>query len=335
MNSKRLQNETNLSPTACRIFAALELRARDSYTQIAKRTKLSEQLVKYHVHRGKDEGFVSEMTAIFDPTALGYTLYIVYLRFSGASSESERRWFKKTERCKGVMVLADTFERWNAIVAVFAKDANHLDRIINTLTRPMKDKVVEMQVTTRLRCHYGSTCILNKSYQVIKPAPATPPPIVRVDEKDLKIMHMLAIDARVSARRIGTYVELSPSTVQNRIAQLEAKKVIVGYRAIYDYSRLGYFVSRLLFRLAEPASTITNQITKELFRTGKVNVVARHLGFADLDARCLTRSINHLSSLISGIRDKFVDDILRVDIVPILRWQFVNHLPITEIEELY
>ncbi|MCB0334447.1 MAG: hypothetical protein KDD55_13170, partial [Bdellovibrionales bacterium] len=105
MNSKRIQNESSLSPTARRVFAALELRARDSYTEIAKRTKLSEQLVKYHVHRGKDEGFISEMTAIFDPTALGYTLYIVYLRFSGASSESERRWFKRAEKCKGVMVL--------------------------------------------------------------------------------------------------------------------------------------------------------------------------------------------------------------------------------------
>ncbi|MCB0334540.1 MAG: AsnC family transcriptional regulator, partial [Bdellovibrionales bacterium] len=230
------------------------------------------------------------------------------------------------------MVLADTFERWNAIVAVLAKDANHLDQIINTLTRPMKNKVVEMQVTTRLRCHYGSTCILNPSYQVIKSAPVTPPPVARMDEKDLKIIHLLATDARMSARKIGGFVGLSPSTVQSRIARLEENKVIVGYRAIYDYSQLGYFVSRLLFRLAEPASTITNQITKELFRTGMVNIVARHLGFADLDARCFALSINDLSTLISGIRDKFVDDILRVEIVPILRWQFVNHLPIEEIE---
>ena len=53
-----------------------------------------------------------------------------------------------------------------------------------------------------------------------------------LDPIDYNIVRMLAEDARISYAELGRKVGLSPSAVAERIHQLEADKVILGYRAL-------------------------------------------------------------------------------------------------------
>ncbi len=61
-----------------------------------------------------------------------------------------------------------------------------------------------------------------------------------LDPIDYNIVRMLAEDARISYAELGRKVGLSPSAVAERIHQLEADKVILGYRALLDEKAFGY-----------------------------------------------------------------------------------------------
>jgi Lrp/AsnC family leucine-responsive transcriptional regulator len=63
-----------------------------------------------------------------------------------------------------------------------------------------------------------------------------------LDFIDRNIVEALASDARLSFAEIGRRVGLSPSAVTERVRQLEASKVILGYRAILDEKAFGYNV---------------------------------------------------------------------------------------------
>ena len=55
-----------------------------------------------------------------------------------------------------------------------------------------------------------------------------------IDEKDNEIINFLLKDARMSYSKIGEKVGLSRTAVKNRVAVLEKKGVIGGYRAVIN-----------------------------------------------------------------------------------------------------
>ena len=62
-----------------------------------------------------------------------------------------------------------------------------------------------------------------------------------MDQTDREIIHCLQGDARnVTTAEIGAELDISGSTVANRISQLEESGIIAGYAPIIDYERAGY-----------------------------------------------------------------------------------------------
>lgn len=60
-----------------------------------------------------------------------------------------------------------------------------------------------------------------------------------MDETDKKIIELLGRDGRMALADISREVGLSSPTIKDRITRLEAESVILGYRPLLDYSKLG------------------------------------------------------------------------------------------------
>lgn len=61
-----------------------------------------------------------------------------------------------------------------------------------------------------------------------------------IDPQDLKIVELLEKNARMSYAEIGRLLNLSPSTIRERIQKLEDREVIKKYTIEVDHSQLGY-----------------------------------------------------------------------------------------------
>jgi len=57
---------------------------------------------------------------------------------------------------------------------------------------------------------------------------------------DLDILSELVKDGRASLRQIAMVLGVATTTVSNRLHALEADGVIVGYRPVIDYAKLGF-----------------------------------------------------------------------------------------------
>jgi DNA-binding Lrp family transcriptional regulator len=61
-----------------------------------------------------------------------------------------------------------------------------------------------------------------------------------LDETDMKILRVLASDARLSSRKIAEQCGVSVGTVLSHVKKMEEDGIIEGYSALLDHEKLGY-----------------------------------------------------------------------------------------------
>lgn len=129
-----------------------------------------------------------------------------------------------------------------------------------------------------------------------------------LDEVDRGILYMLQENARTTTHdEISAEVGVSPSTVRNRIGQLEDAGIIEGYTLQIDYERAG-FPLHVQFVCTVPASE-RSQRTKEALKingvvavremlTGERNLVVEVVAVGTRDLGTITESLNGLEMTI-------------------------------------
>lgn len=137
----------------------------------------------------------------------------------------------------------------------------------------------------------------------------------RLDELDRFIIYQLQLDARhTSSGNIAELMDVSASTVRNRIARLEENGIIRGHHAEIDYERAGFQLYTLIIctapipereELAKAALDVSGVVEVQEVMTGEENV---HVTAVGQDGDDLTRIGRELSDLGLQVVD---EDIIR------------------------
>lgn len=136
-----------------------------------------------------------------------------------------------------------------------------------------------------------------------------------LDELDRRILYELQRDARgTSSGDIAERMDVSASTVRNRISILESEGVIQGYDTAVDYERAGYHLFTLIVctapipereSLAAQAAEIPGVVEVQEVMKGEANVLVRAVG---VDGDDLTRIGEELDDLGLQVSD---EDLIR------------------------
>ena len=118
---------------------------------------------------------------------------------------------------------------------------------------------------------------------------------VQLDEVDLRLLALLAADARVSQRALARQMGLSPPTIGERIMRLERDGVIRGYTISIDWGALGYPMQVFL---AVTAVTDQGAVLSDLHQVPEVEDIAIVAGSMDMIARVRVRDHAHLRELM-------------------------------------
>lgn len=136
----------------------------------------------------------------------------------------------------------------------------------------------------------------------------------KIDDNDRKIIDILSQDARISLREIKKKVDLSPSSIRNRMERLISLGIIKRYTLDVDYRKLGYEIQVLVLITSRPSEsdalckTLSNyDEVYEVYRTtGPINFICmiRVKDFSEL-AKFITEKLEKLSG-IEKIETTFV-----------------------------
>jgi DNA-binding Lrp family transcriptional regulator len=131
----------------------------------------------------------------------------------------------------------------------------------------------------------------------------------KLDALDRRILYTLQRDARhTSSSDIAGELDVSASTVRNRIRQLESDEIIKGYHADVDYDSAGYLLFTLIVctapipereRLAAEAVEISGVVEVQEVMTGEANVLVRAIGVDGDDLSRIGEELDELGLRVS------------------------------------
>jgi DNA-binding Lrp family transcriptional regulator len=122
-----------------------------------------------------------------------------------------------------------------------------------------------------------------------------------MDETDYMILKLLRENARIPLSHISEQIGLSSPSIRDRITKMESEGIILGYRPVLDYSKLGLSITSFVsVRLRYP-SCCTEEFIEEV--KGISEVVEGHYtdGDEDMMLKVLVKDPSHMQEVLLKI----------------------------------
>jgi Lrp/AsnC family leucine-responsive transcriptional regulator len=122
-----------------------------------------------------------------------------------------------------------------------------------------------------------------------------------VDRIDLRILHELRADARISWRELGDRVHLSPTSAADRVRRMERDGVIEGYTVRVDPDALGRTVRAVVDVSLAPGDQV-DRFEAALVQRDEVTFAAYVTGTADYSINVECEGAEGLDAFVRWLR---------------------------------
>jgi len=307
------------------ILTELDLNARIPLTQLAKKVKLSVQVVKYRIERLEKKNIIQQYYVLIDTKKLGNTIFTLHYKFQHLSTKDEEAWMQKTNKIPEVLSLARITGNWDFAFPIIAKDYEHLNEILIDVNRSVKANILNSTIMAeKYSTYYNMNLFHNRvNFPILTDRN---PEIVNTDEIDKMLIKELSVNCRQSLVELGQKINLSPNGVKDRIRNLEKKGIIIGYKAKINYELLGFLHFRVLIHLKNPEESVCDKIEKYVGCFGNVESSNKCLGYDDLNFRCYVKSIPELQEMIRKVKDEFTSEVIHIETVMYSSWESMKYV---------
>jgi Lrp/AsnC family leucine-responsive transcriptional regulator len=291
-----------------KILYELDLNSRRSYNEIAKKVGLSKDSVIYRIKKLQERGIIKQFHTLLDTGKLGFISFRLYLKLQHTTPEKEIEIINFLKKKKMVTWLASFEGDYDLGLWVLSKTIKDMNQLWRELLKKYLNYIEKRNLTIFTKVSYfPRVYFLGKKENKEEYIFIVEPEEIVFDKKDIEILKLLCLDARIPILEIAKKLDLSAKTVALRIRQLEKKKVIVGYRTMFDLEKLGYQYFKVHFNL----HNLTEEKEKRFrfFIKQHPNIIYDNevLGGDDIEMEVQVKSQQDLRAVISEVKEQFAD----------------------------
>ncbi|HLC56441.1 MAG TPA: Lrp/AsnC family transcriptional regulator [Candidatus Nanoarchaeia archaeon] len=289
-----------------KLLYELDIDSRQSYHQIAKKIGLSKDSVIYRINKLQEAGVIKQFHTIIDVSKLGFISFRLYIKLQNITPEKENEiinFLKNQDVVTWIVSIDGEFDLGMWILAKSTREMNNLwrdilKRYINFIEKRWLTIFIKVS-------YYPRAYLLEKKYNTEEYVFISESEKIDIDKKDVEILKILTPNSRISILDMAKKLKITTKTVTARIKELEKKKIILGYRTMFDIEKLGYQYFKVHFNL----HSLTNEKEKQFkaFIKQNPNIIydSEVLGGDDIEIDVQIRSIQELRSLLGEIKKQF------------------------------
>ncbi len=225
-----------------KILQELDTNPRIPLSRLARKVRLSQQVVDYRIKRLQERGIIQHFGTIFNLSKIGYEQYRVFFQAGNVDDNEKRKVIEYLKGHENLYWAALVGGKWDLLVVVFVRNYEafevFLDELFEKYPRILKDYEAFYVLYHEF---YPHKFLGNITYgKPLKINFANAGALVDLDILDIKILDLIKMNCRASSLDIGKQCKVSYKTVQNRIKRLSENGFISGYRLFLRSEQFSY-----------------------------------------------------------------------------------------------
>ncbi|MBN2421685.1 Lrp/AsnC family transcriptional regulator [Candidatus Woesearchaeota archaeon] len=308
-----------------KLLYELDINAKQTYSQLGKKVRLSKQLVKYRINKLEESGLIKGYFTMIDASKLGYITFRIYIKFRNINHEAKIEMIEYIKNKKAIFAVAQFSGRWDLCFLLNFRELFQFHEYWDDIQEKYLEFIHDYKI-----CIYSQVYHFSKAYLIdqkdISPIRKTGGKIQEsIDMTDFRILGKLAENARIPLIDISKEINLSPEAISRRIKQLQKKHIIIGYRALIDSPLLGITFYKVDFRLRTLKNL--NKIIAYCHLDPTIFQINRTIGGESLEIEFQIKSLNDLHKKLEMMEKQFPDTFEFYEYYVILNELKVKYLP--------
>ena len=308
-----------------KVMYELDLNARASVSEIAKKVRASKETVNFRVKRLLKEGYIKGFYTVFNTAKLGYFYHKTFLKYHRTTPEIETKIIEYIRNHKNCAYLGSCEGPYDLIFLIMVKNSRQFKDFLIDFKDKFGEYILEKEVHTVLTTHRLNEKFLFAGKTTKHSFYQDEISSYHVDIIDMKIMQILSTEARMSLIDLGKRIKVDPKVIKYRIKKLEKEGILIAYTSAPNFDKLKLQFIQLNFSLKN-LKTIPSII--EFFdRTNKCLFALELLGKYDLTIEIHVENDRILRQILENFKKQFVDQYNDYDVFNIYKEHVVTWLP--------
>ncbi len=136
----------------------------------------------------------------------------------------------------------------------------------------------------------------------------------KLDNRDIKILNVIADNARLPYSKIAKLTKISKDSVKARIDNLIKERIIMSFSPFIDYNKLGYHLFQVYIKL-DTSLKNEERFLKNSINNGFVVTFTKLIGKCDFTLQVLARDVFHEYEILNNILKGFRGDITDIRVL--------------------
>ncbi len=227
----------------------LNLNSRQSLPQLARKLRLSKQVVDYRVKRLTQNKMVDYFYTIISFTNLGYTQYKVYLKFQNLTPKKEEEYLDFLSRQKNIAWIAQSRDKYDLALTILAKSTQEFGNIFQFITKDYALYILEKNILLVLYSPIYTKNYLIDSKEKKEIFYAKSANQIEIDEKDQRILKTISINARMPIVNLMEKTGLTRDILNYHLKKLQKENIMLQYSTRLNYQNMGLKLYKIMLHL--------------------------------------------------------------------------------------
>lgn len=231
----------NLNIKDRKIIYELDKNSRQTLNEIARKVKLSKDIINYRIRKLEKEGYILGYQTLIDFTKIGYTAIRFYISLINTSPKKENEIISYLTKNPKIFLVSETEGYTNISIGILVKEIYEIKEFQKEFEQKFKPNIKEIKVGIYMDLyHFNRDYLVGKTTSTDKILAVNSNKKIKTDKKDIEILKLLSKNSRIPIIEIASKLKMNANTIAARIKSLEKNKIILGYKIIFGFNKINY-----------------------------------------------------------------------------------------------
>jgi len=288
-----------------KILFELDLNARVSASQLAKKLGKSKETVNFRINRLLNNGFLKGFYTVFNTSKLGWYYTKFYIKFKNITPEKEKELFDYVSKQKHIAYLASVEGYYDCMVLVMVKSSSDMIEFQDGFMKLYGKYIQQKDLVTFLITHRFNQMFLYNGKEKEDWSYQLEIGNYKLDNIDKSILNLISSNSRMPLVEIASKLGVDHKVVKYRLRKLEKDKIILSYVTSPNFEKLGLTFFQINISLKD--SSARKEVVQFFNQTNKCLFAMELLGKYDVLAEVHIKGSEELKEIIDEFRVRFVD----------------------------